>query len=54
MYSFFILLFIITALICYFWVTAIDETIEYKKNNPDADLSEGWLDWGLKNKKEKI
>jgi hypothetical protein len=50
MYSFFILLFIITALISYFWVTSIDETIKYQKENPDADLSEGWLDWDLKKK----
>jgi len=54
MYSFFILLFIITALISYFWVTSIDENIKYQKENPDADLSEGWLDWDLKNKNKKI
>jgi hypothetical protein len=42
--------FSIAALFSYLWVEGIDDTIKYQKENPDADLSEGWLDWDLKNK----
>jgi hypothetical protein len=45
------ILFSIAALFSYLWVEGIDVTIKYQKENPDADLSEGWLDWDLKNKK---
>jgi len=44
----------IAVLFSYLWVEGIDNAIKYQKQNPDADLSEGWLDWDLKNKNKKI
>ena len=41
----------IAAIFSYLWVEGIDDTIKYQKENPNADLSEGWLDWDLENKK---
>jgi len=45
MITFFIVMFVFVGIISYAWVKGIDETIKYKKENPDANLSEGWLDW---------
>lgn len=44
--------FIIIPIICissiiisYFWVRAIDRSIDYYNNHPDENPAEGWLDW---------
>ena len=39
---------IIATIISFFWVNAIDKTIEYYKQNPNADPNSGWLDWDIK------
>lgn len=44
----FLTMFIVVVLISISWVNGIDETIKFQKENPDVDLSEGWLDWDLK------
>jgi hypothetical protein len=49
----FSIMFIVVVLISISWTNGIDETIKFQKENPDADLSEGWLDWDLKNNKQK-
>ena len=46
----FCIMFIVVVLISISLVNGIDETIKFQKENPDVDLSEGWLDWDLKNK----
>lgn len=48
----FAIMFIVVFLISISWTNGIDETIKFQKENPDADLSEGWLDWDLDNKKQ--
>lgn len=32
-------------IISYFWVKAIDRSIEYYHEHPDENPAEGWLDW---------
>ncbi len=39
-----LIIFSIAALFSYLWVEGINDTIKYQKENPDADLSKGWLD----------
>jgi len=41
----FTVMFVITALISWMWVNAIDKQIQYKKEHPEYNESEGWLDW---------
>jgi hypothetical protein len=38
-------MFIITALVSWFWVSAIDREIRHEQENPDYKPGEGWLDW---------
>ena len=40
-----IITFIVTVPIAWLWVNAIDKQIKYKKQNPDYNEEEGWLDW---------
>ena len=40
-----IITFIVTAPIAWLWVNTIDKQIKYKKQNPDYNEEEGWLDW---------
>ena len=35
----------VTTIISILWVCGIDKQIQYKKENPDTNESEGWLDW---------
>lgn len=44
----FAIMFIVVVLISISWTNGIDETIKFQKENPNVDLSEGWLDWDLK------
>ena len=45
MWIVFTTMFIITAAISWLWVRGIDKQIQYKKENPDYNENEGWLDW---------
>jgi hypothetical protein len=38
-------MFLVTVLISWLWVRGIDKQIKYKKENPDHDENQGWLDW---------
>lgn len=38
-------MFIVTAVVSWLWVTAIDREITHRENNPDYKPGEGWLDW---------
>ena len=49
----FAIMLIVVVLISISWTNGIDETIKFQKENPNVDLSEGWLDWDLKNKKKQ-
>ena len=49
----FSIMFIVVVLISISWTNGIDETIKFQKENPNVDLSEGWLDWDLKNNKKQ-
>jgi hypothetical protein len=37
--------FIVTAVISWLWVRGIDNQMKYKKQNPNYNPNEGWLDW---------
>lgn len=39
---------ILITIIAFFWVSAIDKSIKYYKDNPKADPNSGWLDWDIK------
>ena len=39
---------ILITLIAFFWVSAIEKSIKYYKDNPKADPNSGWLDWDIK------
>ena len=41
----FTILFVLTVIIAWLWVRAIDREMEYRKQNPDYKPGEGWLDW---------
>jgi hypothetical protein len=50
---------ILITIIAFFWVSAIEKSIKYYKDNPEADPNSGWLDWDIKkdnfkNKNNKI
>jgi len=45
MWKVYTLMFGITAVISFLWVRGIDKQIQHKKENPDYNESEGWLDW---------
>jgi hypothetical protein len=45
MITFFIVMFVFVAILSYAWVRGIDAAAKYKEENPDANMSEGWLDW---------
>ena len=45
MWKVYLAMFLITAVISWLWVRGIDRQMKYKKENPDAKESEGWLDW---------
>lgn len=38
-------MFIVTAIVSWLWVSAIDREIQHEKENPDYKPGEGWLDW---------
>jgi hypothetical protein len=38
-------MFLVTVLISWLWARGIDKQMKYKKENPDHNESEGWLDW---------
>jgi hypothetical protein len=39
---------ILITIIAFFWVSAIEKSIKYYKDNPKADPNSGWLDWDIK------
>jgi hypothetical protein len=39
---------ILITIIAFFWVSAIEKSIKYYKDNPKADPYSGWLDWDIK------
>jgi hypothetical protein len=45
MWKVYLAMFLITAVISWLWVRGIDRQMKYKKENPDTNESEGWLDW---------
>ena len=45
MWKVYLTMFIITAVVSFLWVLAIDREIEYEKENPDYKPGGGWLDW---------
>jgi len=45
MITFFIVMFVFVGILSYAWVRGIDAAAKYKEENPDANMSEGWLDW---------
>jgi hypothetical protein len=45
MITFFIIMFAFVALLTYAWVRGIDGAIKHKEENPNTNMSEGWLDW---------
>lgn len=40
---------VISGIISWIWVGAIDKQIKYKKENPEYNEKEGWLDWDCNN-----
>ena len=44
---------IITIPIAIIWVRGIDNFEKYKRENPDFDPNQGWLDWDKKQENEK-
>jgi hypothetical protein len=46
-------MFLITAFISIVWVHLIDKHVKFKKENPDYNDEEGWLDWDKKEKNSK-
>ena len=45
MWVVYLTMFIITAGISWLWASGIDKMTKYQKENPEADLTNGWLDW---------
>lgn len=43
------IMFIVTAVISWAWASAIEKHAEYKKEHPEYNESEGWLDWDCDN-----
>ena len=41
----FTVMLIVTVSISWLWATAIEKQAQFKKENPDYNESEGWLDW---------
>lgn len=39
------IMFIITAGIAWMWANGIEKQAQYKKDHPEYNESEGWLDW---------
>lgn len=40
-------MFLITTIISIIWVYLIDKQVTYKKENPDYNETDGWLDWDI-------
>lgn len=47
---------ILSIIISYLWVKAIDRSIKYYNDHPDENPAEGWLDWenGTVNKTNQL
>ena len=45
MWLVYLVMFIFTVLISYLWVRGIDNVIKHKKEHPEWDEKQGWLDW---------
>jgi hypothetical protein len=50
----FTVMFIITALISWLWANGVDKQIQYKKEHPEYNESEGWLDWDKAHTEDKF
>jgi hypothetical protein len=53
MWKVYLIMFLITVIISVIWVYLIDKQITYKKENPDYNEKEGWLDWDYDNNEIK-
>lgn len=53
MIGIFIIMFFITAGLSWLWASAIDKEMKYRKQNPDYNPEEGWLDWDISEVKTK-
>jgi len=49
MWKVYVIMFIVTSVISWLWATGIDKQAKYKKENPDYNENEGWLDWDCNN-----
>jgi hypothetical protein len=47
MWKVFLIMFLITLVISIIWVHLIDKQVKYKKENPDYNEKDGWLDWDI-------
>jgi hypothetical protein len=45
MWKVYLIMFIIILIISCAWVYLIDQNVKYKKENPDHNDNDGWLDW---------
>lgn len=45
MWIVFTIMFIITAGIAWLWANGIEKQAQYKKDHPEYNETEGWLDW---------
>ena len=41
----FLTMFIIAAGISWLWANGIEKADKYQKENPNVDMTKGWLDW---------
>jgi len=41
----FLIMFIITAGISWLWANGIEKADKYQKENPNVDMTKGWLEW---------
>lgn len=45
MWIVYLVMFIVTVIISWLWANGIEKQAKYKKEHPDYNEKEGWLDW---------